>query len=97
MIDSALDLIRSAQLRAGTPAFGTEFVNPDFSKIAEASNALSAAILKLQGDGDFGAVEAFVERYGKQGETLKADLERLSQAGIPVDIVFEQGVQVLGL
>jgi len=36
MNDSALDLIRSAQHRAGVPAFGTEFTNPDFSKIAEA-------------------------------------------------------------
>ena len=36
MNDSALDLIRSAQHRAGAPTFGTEFTNPDFGKIAEA-------------------------------------------------------------
>ena len=36
MNDSALDLIRAAQHRAGKPAFGTEFTNPDFSKIADA-------------------------------------------------------------
>jgi acetolactate synthase-1/2/3 large subunit len=36
MNDSALDLIRSGQLRAGKPAFGTEFVNPDFAQIAGA-------------------------------------------------------------
>ena len=36
MNDGAINLIRSAQLRAGAPAFGTEFVNPDFSLIAEA-------------------------------------------------------------
>lgn len=34
--DSALDLIRSAQLRANQPAFGTEFSNPDFLQIAAA-------------------------------------------------------------
>ncbi len=28
---------------------------------------------------------------------LKADLERVNRAGIPTDIVFEQGKQVLGL
>ena len=36
MNDNALDLIRSAQVRAGKPPFGTEFTNPDFVKIAEA-------------------------------------------------------------
>ncbi len=34
--DNALDLIRSAQVRAGKPAYGTEFVNPDFVRIAVA-------------------------------------------------------------
>jgi hypothetical protein len=28
---------------------------------------------------------------------LQADLNRLQQKGIPVDITFEQGVKVLGL
>ncbi len=36
MNDSALDLIRSAQLRRGRPAFGTEFTNPDYEHIAKA-------------------------------------------------------------
>lgn len=36
MNDAALDLIRSAQLRAGRAAFGTEFHNPDFELIARA-------------------------------------------------------------
>ncbi len=36
MNDAALDLIRSAQLRAGRVAFGTEFHNPDFALIARA-------------------------------------------------------------
>lgn len=34
--DGALDLIRSQQARAGKPAYGTEFTNPDFVRIAEA-------------------------------------------------------------
>ncbi|MCY3976529.1 MAG: thiamine pyrophosphate-binding protein [Chloroflexi bacterium] len=36
MNDSALDLIRSAQIRRGRQAFGTEFDNPDFEYIAKA-------------------------------------------------------------
>lgn len=36
MNDAALDLIRAAQWRAGEPAYGTEFGNPDFVMIARA-------------------------------------------------------------
>ena len=36
MNDNALDLIRSAQVRAGKPVHGTEFLNPDFALIAAA-------------------------------------------------------------
>ncbi|MDE2778035.1 MAG: thiamine pyrophosphate-binding protein [Chloroflexota bacterium] len=36
MNDSALDLIRSAQIRRGRPAFGTAFTNPDYEYIAKA-------------------------------------------------------------
>ncbi len=36
MNDCALDLIRSAQLRLGQPAFGTVFRNPDYASIARA-------------------------------------------------------------
>jgi acetolactate synthase-1/2/3 large subunit len=34
--DGALDLIRSQQIRAGKPPYGTEFDNPDFVRIGEA-------------------------------------------------------------
>ena len=36
MNDASLDLIRSAQVRAKRPVFGTEFLNPDFELIARA-------------------------------------------------------------
>lgn len=36
MNDGALDLIRSAQVRAGKQPFGVEFANPDFAQIAAA-------------------------------------------------------------
>ncbi len=69
----------------------------DFEKLTTAADALSEKILRLQGDGDYQAVAAFVDTYGKVGETLTSDLDRLAAAGIPVDIVFEQGIDVLGL
>jgi len=58
---------------------------------------LSRTLLILQGDGDYLAVDAFVNRYSGVGGQLQADLDRLATASIPVDIVFEQGAEVLGL
>jgi hypothetical protein len=34
---------------------------------------------------------------GNIGPELQADLERVNNAGIPVDVVFEQGMSVLCL
>ncbi|MFK7766460.1 MAG: hypothetical protein AB8B55_04515 [Mariniblastus sp.] len=70
-------------------------VNMDKMKIAVGE--LSKAILTLQGNGDYEAAKKFAEEKGFVGEVLKADLLRVNQRGIPTDIVFEQGVEVLGL
>jgi hypothetical protein len=64
----------------------------EFEKMQQAVNALSESILRLQGDGDYDAVVQFIEKYGTLSDTLKHDLKRVSQAGIPVDVVFEQGL-----
>ncbi|RMG44912.1 MAG: Zn-dependent hydrolase [Acidobacteria bacterium] len=80
---------------ARDPETGTYRV--DFDKMREAVDALSAKILTLQGDGDLAAAKAFADRYETIGPDLRADLDRLAAAGIPVDIVFEQGEDVLGL
>jgi len=69
----------------------------DYDKMKDAVNELSRIILVLQGDGDYEGAKAFIERYGKMDETLQSDLNRVNQAGIPVDIVFKQGREVLGL
>ena len=69
----------------------------DFDKLEAAAASLSELILTLQGDGDYDGVAELVATKGKIGEQLQADLDRLTNASIPVDIVFEQGVEVLGL
>lgn len=69
----------------------------DFEKLEEAMKALSNKILTLQGDGDYDGVASLVAEKAGIGNQLQADLDRLSSAGIPVDIVFEQGVEALGL
>ena len=76
-------------------ANGTYRVNlPQFE---QAVKDLSNRLLTLQGNGDYAAVDAFVQEMGTVGPQLQSDLDRLSAAGIPVDIVFEQGSEVLGL
>jgi hypothetical protein len=69
----------------------------DFEKTLAAMNALSEKILTYQGNGDYDGVVAFMEEYGSIGAQLQADLDRLAESGIPVDIIYEQGVGVLGL
>jgi hypothetical protein len=69
----------------------------DFDKTEEAVAALSQRILTFQGDGDYDGVVAFMADMATVGPELQRDLDRLGEAGIPVDIVFEQGAEVLGL
>jgi hypothetical protein len=77
------------------PATGTYRVNvPAFE---QAVRDLGERILTLQGDGDYAGVAALVSEMGQVGPQLQADLDRLASASIPVDIVFEQGTDVLGL
>lgn len=69
----------------------------DYDKMGEAMNALSEKILTLQGDGDYEGVKALVAEMGVIKDELQTDLDMLASQGIPVDIIFEQGVDVLGL
>lgn len=74
---------------------GTYLVN--FEKMEKAMNGLSALILKLQGDGDYEGVVKLTKEKGHISPELQKDLDKLKAAGIPDDIIFEQGPKVLGL
>lgn len=74
---------------------GTYKVN--FDKMEKAMKDLSNLILTLQGNGDYDGVAKLVSEKGIVTDALQADLDRLSSANIPVDVVFKQGVDVLGL
>jgi hypothetical protein len=69
----------------------------DFDRMRAATDSLSAKILRFQGDGDYAGVQAWMDSVGGIRPTLQGDLDRLAAAGIPVDIIFEQGTDVLGL
>ena len=74
---------------------GTYKVN--FDNFQKAMDALSEEILTLQGDGNYDGVAKLVAEKGVIKQSLQDDLDLLSSKGIPVDVVFEQGVSALGL
>jgi len=69
----------------------------NYEKFELAMNDLSREILTLQGNGDKAAVEKVQKEMALVQNVLKSDLDRLSKKGIPVDVIFEQGISVLGL
>lgn len=69
----------------------------NFDRMESAIESLAGLLLKTQGDGQYEAAARLLEEYAVVGQQLKADLERLRNAAIPVDVVFEQGIDVLGL
>ena len=69
----------------------------DFEKMQSAMKELSNLILTFQGNGDYEGVTKLVDEKGMISNELQADLDRLGNANIPVDVIFEQGLDVLGL
>lgn len=69
----------------------------DYDKMQQAMASLSELILTLQGDGNYAGVAALVADKGVIKPQLAADLARLAEADIPVDVKFNQGKAILGL
>jgi len=70
-------------------------VNVD--KFRNAMNGWASKVLVFEGNGDYQGASDYLDKNGKIRPGLQSDLERLKTAKIPVDIVYSQGVQVLGL
>ena len=68
-----------------------------FDAMKDAVTASVREILTIQGNGDYARAGELVNADGRMSETLSTDLDRVNAANIPVDIVFRQGAQVLGL
>ena len=60
-------------------------------------NSLTELIITLQGNGDYEGVVKLMEDKAGITEELKIAIQKLEQQNIPVDVVFEQGLDVLGL
>ncbi|HLN53280.1 MAG TPA: hypothetical protein VK212_06185 [Lentimicrobium sp.] len=74
---------------------GTYLVN--FDQMKKAVESMGGNILKLQGDADYPRVKKLISEKSIIPEALQKDLDKLKDANIPVDIVFEQGRSALGL
>lgn len=72
---------------------GTYSVN--FDKMTDAIKSSVNEILKLQGDGDYELAKSIIAKDGLIKDELKADLKRINDAKVPVDIVFDMGIEYL--
>jgi hypothetical protein len=69
----------------------------DFPRMRAAVDSMAGVILRFQGDGDYEGVKRFMGERATVPPGLQADLDRLGDKGIPVDIDFEQGLEALGM
>lgn len=67
----------------------------DFEKAKEAMNGWAALILQTQGDGNVEFATKYRAENGGITPALQADLNKINEAGIPRDITFIQGADVL--
>jgi hypothetical protein len=67
----------------------------DFPRMRAAVDSMAGVILRYQGDGDYRGVRDFMAVRTRIPAPLQGDLDRLATEGIPVDVVFEQGVDVM--
>lgn len=73
---------------------GTYTVN--FDNMKKAVSDLGRKILTIQGDGDYEKAKQMLSEMGIMKPELEKDLTNVSKAGIPRDIIFEQGKQLFG-
>ena len=67
----------------------------DFDKMKAAVEKLAGAILICQGNGDYEAAKNWLGQMSVIKPELQADLDRVNEAGIPVDIFYHMGPEVL--
>lgn len=67
------------------------------AKTEEAMKGLSELVLKLQGNGDYAGVKKLYAEKGIIPQDLQKDLDHLKSKNIPVDVIFDQGPNKLGL
>lgn len=67
----------------------------NFEKMKDAVESSVKEILTMQGNGDYELAKSIIEKDGHIKEILKLDLDRINSSNIPVDIVFNMGLEYL--
>ena len=67
----------------------------DFEKAKSAIYNWGALILKTQGEGDYEFASKYTAENASVSDALQKDLDRINNSGIPRDIVYHQGWDVL--
>jgi len=69
----------------------------NYNEMQGAIKSLSELIITIQGDGDKEKAQKLIDKYGSIDVDLKAALDKIEKEDIPVDIVFKQGIEIMGL
>lgn len=67
----------------------------DFEKAKSAIYNWGALILKTQGEGDYEFASKYTAEHASVSDELQKDLDRINNSGIPRDIIYNQGWNVL--
>jgi hypothetical protein len=84
-------------LNSGCIVSGNKGYTINVTAMKSVIEKLAAELLHLQGDGDLTGVNKMLAERGVIKPSLASDLAKLSKAKIPFDIVFDQGIETLGL
>ncbi|MFZ4400207.1 MAG: dipeptidyl-peptidase 3 family protein [Bacteroidales bacterium] len=69
----------------------------DMEKTKKAMNDWSAKVIQFEGDGDYEGASKYLEANSNIRKELQDDIAKLKNANIPQDIIFDQGVEALGI
>lgn len=69
----------------------------NIEKMRQVISDLAAELLMLQGNGDVAGVKTMLAIRGGIDTSMMIDLKRIEKAGIPIDLIFDQGIATLGL
>lgn len=64
----------------------TERYDIDFAKIKNATRDLAREYLTFEGDGDYAAAKAFLDKYAVVSPDMQKALDRVAASGLPIDI-----------
>ena len=75
----------------------TGYYTVNFEKMKADITAIAREYITLEGDGNYEKATQLIQEKGIVSPALQKDLDKIANAGIPKDIFFKQGAEVLGL